>query len=306
MPLGDLPGGEYLSEAFSVSADGNTVVGISRTAQGFEAFRWTQPTGMVGMGGLSTIIQSSSAQSISPDGSVIVGYAWATLGYEAFRWTAADGMVSLGELSGGATFGVANAVSADGYVVAGQSSSTLSGNGGEAFRWESEFPMSGLGDLPGGVFQSVILASSADGNVLVGQGTTETGNEAIVWDPINGMRTLSNAMQIAISGSDTGMLDGWTLTCATGISADGKIICGYGTNPQGITEGFVAKLPRFCYANCDGSNTPPTLNAGDVQCFLNAFASHQAYANCDGSRVHPVLNVNDFACFIQRYAIGCW
>lgn len=60
-----------------------------------------------------------------------------------------------------------------------------------------------------------------------------------------------------------------------------------------------------CYANCDGSTSPPVLNANDFQCFLNNFASGSSAANCDGSTGTPILNANDFQCFLNRYASGC-
>jgi DNA-binding beta-propeller fold protein YncE len=60
-----------------------------------------------------------------------------------------------------------------------------------------------------------------------------------------------------------------------------------------------------CYANCDGSTTPPVLNVLDFNCFLNSFAAGSPYANCDGSTTPPVLNVLDFNCFLNRFAAGC-
>jgi hypothetical protein len=60
-----------------------------------------------------------------------------------------------------------------------------------------------------------------------------------------------------------------------------------------------------CYANCDGSTTPPILNVLDFACFLNSFAAGRLYANCDGSTAAPVLNVLDFACFLNHFAAGC-
>jgi hypothetical protein len=60
-----------------------------------------------------------------------------------------------------------------------------------------------------------------------------------------------------------------------------------------------------CYANCDGSTTPPVLNLADFTCFLDRFAAGDPYANCDGSTSPPVLNVNDFACFLTKFAAGC-
>jgi trimeric autotransporter adhesin len=69
-----------------------------------------------------------------------------------------------------------------------------------------------------------------------------------------------------------------------------------------------------CYANCDGSTTPPVLNVDDFTCFINEYAQAQFlphaqqlthYANCDQSTIAPVLNVDDFTCFINQYAAGC-
>jgi hypothetical protein len=60
-----------------------------------------------------------------------------------------------------------------------------------------------------------------------------------------------------------------------------------------------------CYANCDGSTTPPVLNVADFTCFLTKFAAGDPYANCDGSTTPPVLNVADFTCFLTKFAGGC-
>jgi hypothetical protein len=63
--------------------------------------------------------------------------------------------------------------------------------------------------------------------------------------------------------------------------------------------------PGGCYANCDGSTTPPVLNVADFTCFLTKFAAGDPYANCDGSTTPPVLNVADFTCFLTKFAAGC-
>jgi hypothetical protein len=67
--------------------------------------------------------------------------------------------------------------------------------------------------------------------------------------------------------------------------------------------GLVA--PAGCYANCDGSTTPPILNVADFTCFLTRFAAGDTYPNCDGSTTTPVLNVADFTCFLTKFAAGC-
>lgn len=69
--------------------------------------------------------------------------------------------------------------------------------------------------------------------------------------------------------------------------------------------GFWGVTLGACYANCDGSTTPPVLNVLDFACFLNAFAAQNPYANCDGSTAAPALNVLDFACFLNAFAAGC-
>jgi hypothetical protein len=73
-----------------------------------------------------------------------------------------------------------------------------------------------------------------------------------------------------------------------------------------VTGGFLAAIqPGTCYANCDGSTTPPSLNVADFTCFLQRYAAGDNYANCDGSTTPPTLNVADFTCFLQRFAAGC-
>jgi len=39
-------------------------------------------------------------------------------------------------------------------------------------------------------------------------------------------------------------LTGWTLGWATGISDDGKTIVGWGTNPSGFNESWIAHIPE--------------------------------------------------------------
>jgi len=93
--------------------------------------------------------------------------------------------------------------------------------------------MVGLG---GGSFASGV---SADGSVVVGYGASSSGIEAFVWDETNGMRALIQIL--ADQGID---MTGWNLFSATAISADGLTIVGYGANPSGNTEAFIASIPE--------------------------------------------------------------
>jgi probable HAF family extracellular repeat protein len=318
MGLGDLPGGRIGSEAFNVSAGGRFVTGQSRTANGNEAFLWSEQTGMVGLGvpagsdtssgdavsgdgskvvghyydgvgrafewtpesgivdfdpfpagasdpqpsgisadggtivgvyrsalsgslvafhwhdGTLTEVATGSAFDVSADGSVVVGFASS----EAYIWTAADGVTGLGFLPGGSGFSRASGISADGQVVIGSSQNSASDT--EAFRWTESGGMVGLGDLPGGEFYSDASDTTADGSIVVGQGTTSEGSAPFIWDETNGMRNLADVLTDDYGLGDA--LAGWDLNLATAISDDGKVIVGYGFNPDGNGEAWRAVL----------------------------------------------------------------
>ncbi len=243
--LGDLPGGSFESGATGVSSDGQVVVGYSSSTSGYEAFRWISAGGMIGLGDLSGGSFESVANGISSDGQVIVGRGTSGSGTEAFRWTNDGGMVGLGDLPGGYFNSWATAVSSDGSIVIGTSSSTASfasyENATEAFRWTSVGGMVGLGDLPGGDFHSSANAISSDGSIVAGQSISALGYEAFIWDNVNGMQNLKD-MLIDKCGLD---LTGWQLWSATGISADGLTIIGWGYNPSGDQEAWRATIPAW-------------------------------------------------------------
>ena len=60
-------------------------------------------------------------------------------------------------------------------------------------------------------------------------------------------------LDMTLGQADAGVMTGGTLT---------------------LSGGFWAVPPAAaCYANCDGSTTPPLLNANDFGCFLNRFTA---------------------------------
>jgi len=270
--LGDLNGGEFYSVANAASSDGSVIVGEARSSTGEVAFRWTSATGMSGFG------SRSSANDVSADGSVVVGWKEGLSNFEAFRWTEGTGMVGLGTVNG-AVQSLAEAVSADGQTVVGRTDTEgfrwtaatgmsglgdlggslpypvseaygISANGSvivggarnaidsdEAFRWNEIGGMEGLGILPGQDFNAAADAS-ADGSIIVGLPGNFTGGEASIWDESSGLRSVQ-----AVLESDFNLdLTGWVLIAATAISDDGNIIVGFGTNPDGLTEGWVVNL----------------------------------------------------------------
>ncbi|MGZ4982731.1 MAG: putative Ig domain-containing protein, partial [Chthoniobacterales bacterium] len=126
-----------VSIANAVSADGSIVVGYGDekingiSYQVYQAFKWTQADGMVGLGWLPGGRLFSQAYGISADGSTIVGTSDSTAGTQAMRYTAAGGMTGLG-LPAGANYGRAVAASSNGSVIVGYN--TINGND-HAFRW---------------------------------------------------------------------------------------------------------------------------------------------------------------------------
>lgn len=305
--LGALDISTFQSEAWSVSADGCVIVGTSWSESGYQAFRWTQATGMVGLGYLPRG-GPSYAYGVSADGSTVVGWSGDR---EAFRWVEGEGMTGLGDLSGGDLYSQAISVSGDGSVVVGQGTTPTQqaftwseghgmqgipgmlegrdvstdgsvvvggahlwsatsgliqlggevqetygisadgqvavgvgnfGRGLEAFRWTTETGPVGLGDLEGGEFYSRAHAVSSDG-IIVGESRPTPGTSnvaAFIWDETHSLRSLRDVLtnEYALD------LDGWWLTSATDISPDGRTVIGWGVNPDGNGEAWVAHIPE--------------------------------------------------------------
>jgi probable HAF family extracellular repeat protein len=138
--LGILPGGTY-SAANDVSADGSVVVGVSGSASGPQAFRWTSGGGMVGLGDLPGGSFGPEARGVSADGSVVVGLTTNPFfGPGAFYWTADGGMRALWDVllsrgidpaaDGWTKLTGAFAISADGNTIVGYG---IRNNNNEAF-----------------------------------------------------------------------------------------------------------------------------------------------------------------------------
>lgn len=216
IPLGDLSGGDFHSQAWGVSADGSVVVGKSHSAGGvggdyyIEAFRWTQDGGITVLEDLPIGVTESEAYAVTDDGILIVG----TVGDEATRWTSEFGWDSLGGPHRGA-YGV----SPSGHVIVGGPSN---GRAGEAWKWTEADGAVGLGDLLGGVFDSTAWAVSADGQTIVGHGASDFGGEAFRWTEADGMIGLGD-----LPGGNFG-------SAALDVSADGAVVVGYGLTQAGM------------------------------------------------------------------------
>ncbi|MFG0285406.1 MAG: hypothetical protein ACF8R7_13395 [Phycisphaerales bacterium JB039] len=259
--LGDLPGGRFQSEAMDIS-DTGVIVGYSAPDSAlFEAYRWTDAEGMIGLGTLSS---SSIANAVSADGSVIVGWAGMPTGHQAFRWTETEGLVGLG-VPDGASLTYANGLSDGGQFIVGE---VVIGTTSLAFRWTESGGYEILGAPPGKT-RVAAYDVSADGATVVGGQTLLGDGEAFIWTESLGMRDLKDYLQ-AEHGLD---LSNWVLYAATAISADGRTIVGRGKN-GGRLEGWSVTFPApDCPADFDHDGE---LTLFDFLAFANLFA-----AGCD-------------------------
>jgi probable HAF family extracellular repeat protein len=209
MGLGDLSGGIFQSRANAVSADGSVVVGEGNSASGNEAFRWTQATGIVGLGFL-TGETTSRALAVSDDGSVVAGASGST----AARWVDGSGWQ---DLSGGlppADISIANGVSPDGATVVGHYLSPFMGADTGAFIWRE------IGGTSLYLQDDVPWISSITG----------ISGDVIVMSAWTGVYDSPQALRFTESGSQTlpslsEVFQFWGST-AEAISADGTTIVG--------------------------------------------------------------------------------
>ncbi len=182
----------------------------------FRAFRLSPDDQYLDLGRLGDGPNDISvASEVSDDGSVVVGLASLNDGTitHAFRWTAATGMVDL-EGPGGADFSQAIGVSGDGTIIVGQRQFD---EGERGFVWTEA---DGFRALPGlqPFAQTFARAVSSGGGVIIGE-SQEVGH-AVRWTP-NGAG--------GFDVQDLGVLDGHTVSAATGLSDSGAVIVGAST-----------------------------------------------------------------------------
>jgi uncharacterized membrane protein len=228
------------SKAFGVSDDGLVVVGRS----GGDAFSWTAGGGLVNLGGLGTAAQAwSVATAASPDGSLVLGCDYPYIcGFclpqateYASTWPAGPG--SIQHLPPGAGYGrnIARNVTPDGTVIIGDGFANIL-FGGEAWRYEAgTYTMLGSMEIPFDV--------TDDGDTIVGAGPFHAGSTAST--PPKGSIWLVSSGTQDINLYLTGLgvnLGGDSIQWVTGISGDGRVLCGLVQEAGGTQWPFVVEM----------------------------------------------------------------
>lgn len=317
---GMLPLGGGSSFPVAISADNSTVVGYFASASTGSAYRWTKGTGFVPILGSG---QGATVTGVSFDGSVIVGRFGV--------WTEQTGILPLLVDEGGPI-----SISDDGIFVAGRGSQRNARYYGTSVGWLYEPAMPRMGtctsicSLPidvgtmsrngrfiggrdqcgrGAIWSNTARielmpdcassgddagpaeAISDDGTVVLARGGT------MLWDARNGWRSLPCVMSAA--GID---FQGWIVTSATAMSADGLSFTGYGTSPGGAFQaaGWIARLneiPISADFNHDGF-----VSGDDVDLFRSLFEAGAQAADFNGDLF---VNGDDFDAFVKSFTAGC-
>ncbi len=223
------------SQAWSISKDGTTVVGISGAFENshgnpFESYYWTSQTGMVGLGDIPNGIGANVAMTVSENGSVIGGKvhhfddspADGDTGY-SYRWSSATGMVSHGPAGPNGTDERAYGLSNDGSVMVGKAH--RKGYWPVAYKWTN----AGGFELFNGLQASEARAISGDGSIIAGFTMPD-------WTNPNVDNFRSEAFTWTESGGIVGLGDltgGENSSRALAISNDGSFITGWGTSSNG-------------------------------------------------------------------------
>jgi probable HAF family extracellular repeat protein len=248
--LGGFAGGSscdaFLSVATGISRDGKVVVGHAyKDCRSVHAFRWEESTGMVDLG-TALAEHSTHAEAVSADGRVIVGYQeTGVTPLQGVRWV--DGRQE--SFPGERGFvGTAYDVNRDGSVAVGRQCRppTVQNpiDDQSAWIWSARdgtrcLPVPRFRPSPGPPVLGYANATSDDGRVVGGsQRIGQVDSDAIIW--IDGSASYLKDYLRANGVPDA--FEGWPNTGEiTDVSADGRILLGWGAAPRGF-RGYLVIL----------------------------------------------------------------
>jgi len=274
LSIPDFGGGISDMKVKDVSADGFILVGAGNTKTGLRGFR--ADTAVVDAEGVPIPVQlviqdavtlqtlrSSVAEAVSEDGMIIAGHGSTKTANRAFVTTVLDATTDpitlesyiLPQLGGG-KFAEAYAMTPDGLVIAGRSDSP---KGPMACIWfvddaTGEWVVKGLGSLskknldsvatgiawrPGSLVGELIVVGRSKSILYPSEAFVWTGNPVLEDDEIGYFYDLEYILTKTGAGEASGMGSEWILNEATGISAAGDRIVGWGVNPEGGIEAWL-------------------------------------------------------------------
>jgi len=246
---------EYGANVVSVSEDGSNVVGYLYTGSNgnqdyLKPAYWSN-------GQLQVLLPpdypttfyyprtGAEARAVSPDGSTVLISLENLPVSKNYLWSQANGFTELISENNGNRV-VLSEMSGNQQYFAG-----IQMIGGEydqinqGLIWSEDSGLV-LFDMLEGRESCAPMDMSFDGSVVVGMAWDLMqwlpSSRAFIWTSQDGIQLLSDVL-----ANNYGLMDplsGWTLTSATGISADGRTICGYGINPDGNQEGWVVTIPE--------------------------------------------------------------
>jgi hypothetical protein len=274
LAIPDFGGGISDMKIKDVSADGFILVGTGNTKTGLKAFY--ADTRVVDADGVPVAAQltiqdavtlqtlrSSSAQAVSADGTIIAGYGSTKIANRAFVTTVLDATTdpitlesTILPMLGGGKFAEAYAMTPDGAVIAGRSDSP---KGPVACIWyvddaTGEWVVKSLGALskkskdavatgiayrPGSAVGELIVVGRSKSILYPSEAFVWTGNPVVEDDEIGYFYDLEYILTKTGAGEASLMGSSWILYEATGISAAGDRIVGWGINPEGGVEAWL-------------------------------------------------------------------
>jgi len=286
------------SSVYACDATGTVLVGITSSPDGQEAFRWTEGTGLVGLGGLaSTAPYRSEAVGISTETGAILGESLDDDSKSRlFRWTEIDGMVEL-ERAGFDELSVNDA--SPGATAMTGGARTGPDERPVAFVWHEDAGVTDI-PLPPESNTAFGFGVSDDGASVVGRyepAPTAPGTSGFFWTPTLGTVDF-NDYCVSTLGIDPG---DWILYPEDMDASGGVIVGAARLHPNGsqfalAEAAFVLDLDLPCPADLTGEGD---VNFFDLVEFITRFNANDPRADLD---TNGVLNFFDIAAYLGLFS----
>jgi uncharacterized membrane protein len=274
LAIPDFGGGISDMQINDVSFDGTILVGAGNVKTGLVGFR--ADTAVVDEEGVPVpaqltiqdavtlqTLRASSAQAVSADGTIIAGYGSTKTANRAFITTVLDAAAdpillesTILPMLGGGKFAEAYAMTPDGAIIAGRSDSP---KGPVACIWfmddtTGEWVVKSLGALskkskdavatgiayrPESAVGELIVVGRSKSILYPSEAFVWTGNPTLEEEEIGYFFDLEYILTKTGAGEASLMGSSWILYEATGISAKGDRIVGWGVNPEGGIEAWL-------------------------------------------------------------------